>query len=234
VLRSTIPFVDTVANRRPAVGGADGESIQEALARGPASLRSGQRAVTALDFELLTLGVSPAVARARALDPAEEGGPVELLVVPRVETAGEALTLADLALPDHLFNAVATEIDAHRLLGTAVEIGIPRYVGVSIAARIELRPGRDPELTRLRAVERLYADLHPVTGGPDGKGWPWDVALTASHVITLLSEVDGVASVADVLLFEADEATGERAPQGQRRLTLDRDALWMSVRHRVL
>lgn len=234
VMRSTIPFVDTVSNRRAGTGGADGESVTEALARGPASLRSGQRAVTAKDYELLTLAVSPAVARARALDPAAPGGPVRLVVVPRVERAGEGLAPADLALPDHLFTAIAQEIDTHRLLGMAVEIGAPRYLGVSIAARIEVLQGRDPELTRLRAVERLYADMHPVTGGPDGHGWPWDVPLTTSHVITVLSDVDGVASVADVLLFEADEATGERAPQGQRRLALDPDALWLSVRHRVL
>ncbi|MDA1002297.1 MAG: putative baseplate assembly protein [Chloroflexi bacterium] len=234
VMRSTIPFVDTVSNRRSASGGADGESVTEALARGPASLRSGQRAVTARDYELLTLAVSPAVARARALDPAEPGGPVRLLVVPRAEQRGERVSPGDFMVPDHLFTAIAEEIDSHRLLGTAVEIGAPRFMGVSIAARIEMRPGRDPELTRLRAGERLYADLHPVTGGPDGCGWPWDVPLTAAHVITVLSEVDGVASVADVLLFEADEATGDRAPQGQRRLALEPDALWLSVRHRVL
>jgi hypothetical protein len=43
-----------------------------------------------------------------------------------------------------------------------------------------------------------------------------------------------VARVLDVLLFEADETTGERAPQGLQYLPLEPDALWFPVRHMVL
>ncbi len=234
VLRTTIPFVDTVTNRRPAIGGVDGETIEQAKARGPASIRSGARAVTASDFELLTLEASRQVARARALPPAEPGAPVRLMVVPAVSVPGRRRTLDDLELPAPLYEAVREHIEPRRLLGVSVEIGQPRYLGVSIVARVEVQAGRDPELTRQRAMDALYADLDPVTGGPDGRGWPWDVPLTVSHVVARLAAVDGVARVQDVLLFEADERTGERAPNGLTYMPLEPDALWFPVRHMVM
>lgn len=234
VLRTTIPFVDTVTNRAAAVGGVDGEEIEQAKARGPASVRSGQRAVTAADYELLAREASRQIARARALPPAQPGDPVRLLVVPRVDVVNRRRTLRDVALPPHLYEAVRGHIEPRRLLGTSVEVGTPRFLGVSIVARIDVQPGRDVELTRQRAMERLYRDLDPVTGGPDGQGWPWDVPLTVSHVVALLAGVDGVVRVQDVLLFEADEETGERAPQGFTHMPLDPDALWFPVRHVVM
>ena len=234
VLRTTIPFVDTVTNRRPAVGGVDGETLEQAKARGPASIRSGARAVTASDFELLTLEASRQVARARALPPAEAGAAVRLLVVPAVSVPGRRRTLEDLELPAPLYEAVRDHIEPRRLLGMSVEIGQPRYLGVSIVARVEVLAGRDPELTRQRAMDALYADLDPVTGGPEGRGWPWDVPLTVSHVVARLAAVDGVARVQDVLLFEADERSGERAPNGLTYMPLEPDALWFPVRHVVM
>jgi hypothetical protein len=97
-----------------------------------------------------------------------------------------------------------------------------------------VQPGRDAELTRQRALEALYRDLDPIKGGPDGKGWPWDRPLTVPHIYSLLAAADGIARVLDILLFEADETTGERAPQGLQYMALDPDALWYPVRHMVL
>ncbi len=98
----------------------------------------------------------------------------------------------------------------------------------------EVQAGRDAEMTRQRAMDALYADLDPVTGGPGGHGWPWDAPLTVSHVVAKLSGVEGIARVQDVLLFEADEQTGKRAPQGLTYMPLEPDALWFPVRHLVM
>jgi len=234
VLRTTIPFVDTVVNRRPAVGGVDGEVVEQAKARGPASIRSGQRAVTAADFELIAREASRQVSRARALPPSEPGLPVRLLIVPAMHVPGRRRDLEDLKLPDYLYDTIREHLEPRRLLGTSVEIATPRYLGVSVVARVEVQPGRDAELTRQRAMESLYRDLDPVTGGPDGQGWPWDAPLTVSHVVALLAGVDGVARVQDVLLFEAHESSGERAPQGLTHMPLEPDALWFPVRHVVM
>jgi predicted phage baseplate assembly protein len=69
VLRSGLPFVATVDNLEAAHGGLDGETIADACRRGPLTLLTSQRAVTASDFERLAAEASPDVARVRCLPP---------------------------------------------------------------------------------------------------------------------------------------------------------------------
>ena len=90
VLRSSIPFIARVENRRPAAGGVDGEDLESAKLRGPLMLRTRDRAVTAEDYEQLALESAPEVARVRCV-PAGEGpdaGAVRVLVVPAATSAG--------------------------------------------------------------------------------------------------------------------------------------------------
>ena len=52
-LESSVPYVDSVTNLRPAIGGQDEETIESAKLRAPDSLRTRSRAVTSGDFEFL-------------------------------------------------------------------------------------------------------------------------------------------------------------------------------------
>ena len=63
MLKTSVPYVARVENRAPAVGGADGETLEDAKVRGPMLLRSRGRAVTAEDFEQLARDVAPEAAR---------------------------------------------------------------------------------------------------------------------------------------------------------------------------
>src|SRR5262249_20635262 len=84
-LKSSIPFVASVQNLSRAQGGVDGETMQEAKARGPILLRTRSRAVTAEDYEAITMEAAPEVARVRCLPAGEgtaEAGSVRILVVP--------------------------------------------------------------------------------------------------------------------------------------------------------
>lgn len=88
VLRSAIPYVARVENRRPALGGVDGESVDSARVRGPMTLRTLHRAVVPHDYELLARDIAPDAARVhciRAGEPGDDDGSahgVRLLVVP--------------------------------------------------------------------------------------------------------------------------------------------------------
>src|SRR6266545_2898596 len=55
VLPPSIPSIESVRNLDPATGGVDAETVENAKIRGPLYLRGGHRAVTATDFERLTL-----------------------------------------------------------------------------------------------------------------------------------------------------------------------------------
>lgn len=233
-LRSTVPFVDRVTNLRPAGGGVDAESVEEAKTRGPLTLRTGQRAVTHGDFERLTREASTEVARARCLPAAAAGGPVRVLVVPAVRSAPERHELDDFALSEPLLARIREHLDERRLVGTAIEVATPYYQGVSVAALVRSLPGRPATLVRQRATDVLTRYINPLTGGTEGGGWPFDADLNTASVAQLLEAVEGVERVEEVLLFEYDLRTGRRLGSGRDVIRLDRHSLFLSAQHQVV
>jgi len=101
VLKSSIPFVSRVENRRPARGGVDGEDIENAKVRGPIRLRTRGRAVTTEDFEHLAREAAPEVARIRAVAAGDgaDAGSVRVLVVPAAAPADGAYLRFDQLVP---------------------------------------------------------------------------------------------------------------------------------------
>ncbi len=234
VMLSAVPFVDTVTNLEPATGGVDAETIANARARGAMTLRTGDRAVTAADFERLTLQSAPSVARASVIAPDSVSDSVRLLIVPRVEKHPSELTIDDMAVSDDLFTVVQSYLDERRILGTAVSVETPRYLGVSVVARVDVMPGRNPELVRDRAVNAIYRYINPLTGGPDGRGWPFGLDLNVSQIFTLLSNIDGLERVEEALLFGVNLTTGTREPLGRQQMATVPGSLFMSYRHMVI
>jgi predicted phage baseplate assembly protein len=234
VMRRSIPFVRGVANLGPASGGVDAESVAEAKVRGPMTLRTGQRAVTARDYERLTLESSIEVARARCLPSDRGNGSVRLLVVPQVRGEASRHKLDDFAIAAPLMRRITEHLDAHRVVGTAVEVSTPYYQGVSVAALVHCAPGRPAGLVRQRALDALTKFINPLTGGPDGAGWPFDADLNAAAVTQMLETIDGVERVEEALLFEYDLRTGRRLGAGKDVVRLDEHSLFLSATHQVV
>ena len=234
VLRSAVPYISGAVNLRPAVGGVDAETVAEAKTRGPLTLRTGLRAVTAGDFERLTMESSIEVARARCLPSANGHGPVRMLVVPQVRTDIRTHQLDDFAITAPLMRRVTEHLDAHRIVGTAIEVGTPYYQGVSIAALLHAPAGRPLALVRQRAINELTRYVHPLVGGADGSGWLFDADLNAAAIAQLLESVEGVDRVDEVQLFEFDLRSGQRLGAGRDVIRLDTHSLFLSGAHRVV
>ncbi|MCA1674992.1 MAG: putative baseplate assembly protein, partial [Actinobacteria bacterium] len=232
VLKSSLPFIGQVENLESARGGVDAETVENAKLRGPLSLRSGQRAVTKADYERLTLEAAPPVARSRCLPPATPGGPVRILIVPRLDIAPERLQLNDLTLPKQLVTQVSTYLDQRRMLTTTIEIGTPSYVGITAATTLTSAPGSQPELIRDHALAALFRYINPLVGGPERQGWPFDRPLELGEIYALLSSIEGVTGVEEVRLFLADLRLGERR-EGRQQIQLPADALFASFQHQV-
>jgi len=233
-LRSTVPMVASVTNLRPATGGVDAETVDEAKTRGPLMLRTGMRAVTASDYERLTHETSAEVARARCLPAADGRQPVRVLVVPRLAGDPRQHVIDDFALSSHLLDSVCAVLDERRPVGVAVEVGTPFYQGVSIAALVRALPGRPLPMVRDRVLDALHRYVHPLTGGPDGTGWPFEADLTAAVVAQLIEAVEGVERVDEVQLFAFDLRNGRRVGVGRDALRLEPHALFLSAAHQVV
>jgi len=249
-LKASIPFVAGVRNLAPARGGADGESLDQARARGPVLLRTRSRAVTAEDYEAFSAAAAPEIARVRCLTPGESradpGSPgpaapvgdadpavVRILVVPAVEaTRAERPDLGDLVPAEATLRRIAERLDEVRVIGARVVVEPPRYLGVTVVARLVARPRASATRVEADALTALHRYLNPLTGGPGGDGWPFGRSAGLGEVFSVLSQVPGVELVEDVRLFAADPLTGRRGAQ-VNRLTLDPGALIFSYQHQV-
>lgn len=235
VLRTTIPFVLRVENRRAAHGGVSGETIEEAKNRGPIALRSRDRAVTAEDYEELARRVSAGIARVRcipATTSADAGG-VRLLVVPAAaEDESGRLRFEDLVPDEEMLARVAAELEHRRPIGARVVVEPPFYRGLTVVARVAVMPRGSVEEVEHEAIAALYRHFNPISGGPGGRGWPFGRPVNAGEAYSVLQRVPGIDTVDDVLLFAADPITGERGEPVQK-LVLDPHALVFSFEHRV-
>jgi len=234
-LRTPIPGVDRVENRRPALGGVAGETVDEAKERGPLLLRTRDRAVTAEDYEELALRAAPSVARVRcvpATTPEESGG-VRLLVVPTaVPDETGRLRFEDLVPGEDALERITTRLDRSRPVGARLLVEPPFYQGVTIVARLAAKPRADGERLEREAVVALNRYFDPVTGGPDSGGWPFGRPVHAGEVYAVLQGLRGTELVEDVKLFGADPVTGKRGEPVQR-VDLDPHGLVFSYQHQV-
>lgn len=211
VLKSSIPYVDTVTNKRPATGGVDAESLEQTMMKGPQMLRVRSRAVTADDFEYLAMEASPQVARAKCIPPTPEQvkacNPVSrVLVVPNSNHVDELIPANELLLSKEVQVTVAQYLDSRRLVTAAVNIVPPVWRFVSIEVDVRKRRNVKADDLRKNIEQKLYKLINPVHGGPDGHGWPWERDLYQSEIIALVHNVEGVEHVEAVRLFYYEDA----------------------------
>jgi predicted phage baseplate assembly protein len=234
VLRTTVPYVRSVENPTAALGGIDGETVDEAKRRGPLAIRTRDRAVTAQDYEQLAKAARPGIARVRCVPASESDTAVRLLVVPSAAPGPDGhVEFVDLEPQPELLAGIAAEIETRRAAGARVIVEPPFYRGMTIVARVNTQPGSVAEAVERQSLAALYRHFDPVVGGLDGTGWPFGRPVLAGEVYAVLQAVPGVELVDDLKLWEADPVTGKRAAEATPRIDLDPNALAYSYRHSV-
>lgn len=232
VLKSSLPFISVVSNRRAAAGGRDGETVENAKQRGPVSLHSEHRAVTATDFEQIASRAALELARVRCI-PDPDGG-VRVLLVPHATDDRGRLEIGDLVPDENVAGKVVTAIEQRRVIGTRVVVEPPEYQGITVVARLRAHPTADPAAVREAALEALFRWFNPVSGGPDGAGWPFGRPVVGGEVYAILHGVEGLGIVEDVRMFSAHPVTVKRAKDPVERLELAENQLAFSVDHQVV
>ena len=234
VLKSSIPFVSRVENRREARGGVDGEDIDNAKLRGPIRLRTRGRAVTTEDFEHLAREAAPNVGRVRAVAAGDgaQAGAVRLLVVPSLPSTDGRFRFDQLVPEPTLLEAITQRLEECRVIGTRISVEPPGYRGVTVEATVKPASGANANRVKSDAEKALYEYLHPITGGPDGTGWPFGRPVTIGEIYSVLQRVAGAEVVESVNLFGANAETGGNR-EATQRLELKPNVLVYSVGHAV-
>ena len=177
-LKTSIPYVSRVTNRRAAEGGRDPQGLDDARVRAPQILRTRTRAVTADDYEHLAREVV-GVARACCIAPgAQPGSPADprpgqvlVCILPQTDNPVGRIPPEALTLSAELRARVLEYLDRRRPLGIALDVRPVQYLWVSVEVRLRVPARSDQALIRAvqqDAEETLYRYLNPYVGGPQG------------------------------------------------------------------
>lgn len=216
-LMQASPYVRNVVNAKPALGGTQSESLEDAVMRVPAWLRSRERAVTREDFEYI-LNQFQDVARVRCLDAMETKipGKVELLGVPAVaypDDFSKGMEPRQFTLNKQVRDRLQAELDDRKLLGVNVEVREPDYVGVKVRVQIVLTPEYAESQKLQEEAEKalktaLYTFLNPVAGGVQQTGWDFGASVHRYEIADCCQKVAGVSSVLDIELLRFEKRPG--------------------------
>lgn len=193
------------------------ESIECVVDRFPHIIKNRNRAVTNEDFEWLAYEASQYVARARCM---LKNDAITVIIVPEYE--GEA------PLPDSgLLNSVETYLKErafYSILHRIKTIG-PDYTKIN--AYVNVRPVSLKESINVseRIEKKLKTFLHPLKGGPMGKGWDFGQNISISQVAAAIEDIEGVDYVNEIELTEILSGQQKEELSGLEHLSIEPDSL---------
>ncbi|MDR0312019.1 MAG: putative baseplate assembly protein [Treponema sp.] len=201
-LTQSIAFIAGCDNPFPAEGGADMETVDSLKSRAAGVFKSLQRAVTAEDFQWLSREASASVGRAWCLKEKNKQGEIVIVIIPVIPT-GE--TLACKLVPSReLVRRVTGYLEERKLVGTKIRVQGPVYRVFHIKLTLVFRSDiLDVERLKKNIETTLRSFCHVLAGG-DGEGWEFGKSVTAGAVLKQLEKVQGILSVDEVQLFDAD------------------------------
>jgi hypothetical protein len=133
-------------------------------------------------------------------------GWVTLLIVPQSQ---EARPQPSYELRRRVRDYLALRAPASLPSGRIAVVG-PTYMPIGVAAALAPRdPGQAGRVER-RVRDALERFLHPLTGGPEGQGWPFGRDVYLSDVAALVESVPGVDYCQRLDLLRDDVPAGER------------------------
>lgn len=236
--RQSLAYVDSVTNPLPGGAGADAEATDAVTDRAARQLRDRDRAVAPADYERIATDASRQLARAKCLPAMDRAGNYEpgwvtLLIVPDSPVTKPRPSAT---LRQDVERAVAAKAPAIPVGLDQIEVRGPSYVTTTVDVEVEATGGSIARLEE-RVHEALDSFLHPLTGGPDGEGWPFGTLPCRSDFYELLEGVDRVDHVVELALsFEPSGTTGSTVTVAEGEATPDTspDALVHSGEHTVV
>ncbi len=202
-------------------------SIDEEIRLAVLNLRDEERAVTLGDFQSLAESV-PDVGRAHCLPRRNvESSPlsdapahISLLIVPRKTSQGKPPVLSE-----ELRELVRNALVPRCLLTTRLHIAQPAYLSIAVNIKAYVFADQNEDTIKELIKSRLAAHFDPLSGGSDGRGWPFGQSVYISDLYAFLDAVEGVDYVEPkdqqpVLKLPAGNSTGREIHEGSQTIGL--------------
>ena len=204
-LIGSVDGVQAVTNERPAVGGADEQTLEDKKKQAPSELRRRSRAVTQEDFASLAKQAG-GVAKATAIalyHPDHPGvelpGVVTVVIVPESPDPQDRQPQPS----SDLKHDVCGYLNGYRLITSELYVNGPSYVPIRVEARVSAERYASPDAVTRDVLAALEAHLDPLgrygATGTDGEaGWEFgkDFYPTGLYKVILdVAQVQGVSSL---------------------------------------
>jgi hypothetical protein len=227
-LTTAVQGIESVFNPTATGGGADTASTETMLELGPRQISHRDRAVSPEDFEKLAIEASRQVAKARCLsttnllratnqpdpcDPRQRHaarrarGWVSVIIVPR---SRDAQPCPSLQLRRIVLDYLRERAPSLLVAGDRLIVRPPDYIVVSISADIFVASLEHASAVESQGVAALQRLLHPLDGGPEGRGWEFGRPIAASDVFAVLEAIRDVDHVEN-LVFHVPGRAGASA-----------------------
>jgi hypothetical protein len=208
-------FLRLIAVCRERVAGQP-EAIDQTLARALESIARVNRTVTAADFEVLAQALGEQAGtrlgrtaltlyRDTACAPPDhpEAAPLAALIIVVPDEPDKPTPSPTTALTDTIYHGLTR----HRLLTTRLHVVGPEYVGVKVEVTLVRKPGSG--LTPSEVAQAIRDFLHPLRGGPEGRGWPFGRTVYYSEMFQRLERMPKVDHVTILRLSRPGGPTAE-------------------------
>jgi len=209
LLRNSLPYIDGVFNPKAACGGCDSESFDEAMRRGPQSLKHNGRAVTAEDFETMAGEVSRNVARVKCLPNTnwrgdKESGCITLVILPR---GGSEAALTFPALKQEVEKYLYQRTSGNLLFPGKLQVIEPLYLEVAINAALVVDSIDSMATVETEALVKIRGFLQPDSYD---RGWNIGEYPHISVLYTLLKSISEVNYIENISMTVNKLVNGER------------------------
>ncbi len=199
VLRENVPFLSGVENPYPAEGGADLENLASLKARAAGVMKSLNRAVTAEDYEWLSLEASASVARAKCLGKLSGKGEVRVIIVPRI--FGEKNELVKPLPTQELLRRVKAYLSDRKLIGTKLRVEAPVYIDLAITVQVVLmKEIVESGYIKEKVQAEVRRSLHPVYGGEQNSGWVFGFPVQKDYIGSVIEKVPEIHHVEEIII----------------------------------
>lgn len=221
-LLGSVPGVQSVSNPRAAEGGADGESLESFGARAPGAVRHWGRAIGRSEYETLAREASAGVAFARAIPahgPAggEQAGWVRLVIIPQ---SREPRPVPTFGLREKVRRFLEERAPGDLAGAHQIDVTGPNYLPIDVSATLSPRDSSEAGAVEQHVREGLAEFLHPLRGGPEGRGWELGRDIFLSDVAAVLERVPGVDYVEDLALSVGGVSQGTVVEVGPDRIVI--------------
>lgn len=201
-LLGAVGAVEKAFNPRPAEGGADGETLEALVTRGPRTVRHRGRAILPQDYEVMAVEAAPDVAFARAVPGMDSAGRrvpgwVTLFILPQ---SNERRPWPSFGLREHVRKYIGANAAADVVAANHIHVTGPDFLAVDIDATVAVVDPAEAGAVERRVREALETFLHPLRGGPEGRGWALGRDVFLSDVAAVIEGVAGVDFVRELAL----------------------------------